>query len=89
MKNTVVINGRKYLKQTITELEDRIYNLEHNISVDKGEALSILTEDGSPLLCEDGTYLFMDIIQSVPSGTLLTEDNSPLLTESNEYILQN
>ena len=57
--------------------------------LDNGNTLSILTEDGSPLLCEDGTYLFMDIIQSVPSGTLLTEDNSPLLTESNEYILQN
>lgn len=56
-----LVTSNNNLKQTITELEDRIYNLEHNISVDKGEALSILTEDGSPLLCEDGTYLFMDI----------------------------
>ena len=89
--NTIegLTSSNNNLKQTITKLEDRIYNLENNISIDKGDTLSILTEDGSPLLCEDGAYLFMDIIQSVPSGTLLTEDNSPLLTESNEYILQN
>lgn len=90
-KNTItgLVSSNNTLKQTVIGLEDRIYNLENNVVIDNGNTLSILTEDGSPLLCEDGTYLFMDIIQSVPSGTLLTEDNSPLLTESNEYILQN
>lgn len=72
--NTIknLVSSNDYLKKVVIELEGRIYDLENNINTgggsgggDSGDTgdipvLSILTEDGKPLLCEDGAYLLKD-----------------------------
>ena len=72
--NTIknLVSSNDYLKKVVIDLEGRIYDLENNINTgggsgggDSGDTgdipvLSILTEDGKPLLCEDGTYLLKD-----------------------------
>ena len=68
--NTIknLVSSNDYLKKVVIDLEGRIYDLENNINTGGGSGgdtgdipvLSILTEDGKPLLCEDGTYLLKD-----------------------------
>ena len=68
--NTIknLVSSNDYLKKVVIDLEGRIYDLENNINTGGGDSgdtgvipvLSILTEDGKPLLCEDGTYLLKD-----------------------------
>ena len=95
--NKVTINN---LKLENTTLKSKLSDLEYRVSVlEKGGGGNnngntgnisgdvLLTEDGLALLCEDGTYLLIDNVDTIPTDALLSESGNPLLTENNEYIL--